>query len=129
MSRGRLIFFDPMGAKAWFAEKCLRAISLSQVRKTEEISVLAGLIENGWFIRRVVDRVFACKKLSQAIGEERAAAQLRKELERLALSAPHMLQDLGFERDLTACSSEKVVWRLGAHSVIVSSSKQAAVSV
>ncbi len=46
--------------------------------------------------------------------------QLLEDLERLALSAPHILADIGFERDLETCSSEKTVWRRGPVFVIIS---------
>jgi hypothetical protein len=46
--------------------------------------------------------------------------QLAENLERLALSAPHVLPDIGFERDLAACSPEKTVWRRGTVCVVIS---------
>ncbi|WP_158217955.1 hypothetical protein [Marinibacterium profundimaris] len=45
--------------------------------------------------------------------------QLRNDLERLALCAPHLLSDIGFERDAKACSGEKVVWCRGTLRVII----------
>jgi hypothetical protein len=45
---------------------------------------------------------------------------LVEDLERLALSAPHVLADIGFERDFEAFSPEKRVWRRGQLCVIIS---------
>ena len=91
--------------------------------------MLAGLLENGSSIGKVTDVLVACKKLILASGVEAADTQLQKELERLALSAPHMLADIGFERDTKACSSEKAVWRRGTQRVIIFSPKHAAAFV
>lgn len=88
--------------------------------------MLAGLLENGPSIRNVANGLAACKKLIPTAEDKTPDAQLQKELERLALSAPHMLADIGFERDIKACSSEKTVWRRGTHCVIIFSSKHAA---
>lgn len=84
------------------------------------------LVENTLSLRKVAVVWEACKKLIPTPEAQASDAQLKKELERLALSAPHMLVDIGFERDLKACSSEKAVWRRGPHCVIISSSKHAA---
>jgi len=46
--------------------------------------------------------------------------QFVKDLERLALSAPHVLADIGFERDFEAFSPEKRIWRRGQLCVIIS---------
>ena len=88
-----------------------------------------GLVENTMSFRKVADVWEACKKLIPTSGVAASDAQLKKELERLALSAPHMLADIGFERDLKACSSEKAVWRRGSQCVIIFSPKQAAAFV
>ena len=91
--------------------------------------MLSGLLENGSSIRKLTDVLASYKKLIPMSGVEMPDAQLKKELERLALSAPHMLADIGFERDLNACTDEKAVWRRGTHCVIISSSKHAAAFV
>lgn len=41
------------------------------------------------------------------------------ELRRLALSSPHLLPDLGFERDRTAGNPQLEVWRNGARTVSI----------
>lgn len=53
-------------------------------------------------------------------GNETADGLLQADLERLAVSAPHVLADIGFERDAKACSHDKVAWRRGTHRVTVS---------
>lgn len=88
--------------------------------------MLVGLVENTPSLRKVANVWEACKKLIPTSEVEAPDAQLKKELERLALSAPHTLADIGFERDVNACSCERVVWRRGRHSVIVFSAKHAA---
>lgn len=88
--------------------------------------MLAGLLENGSLIRKFTGVLASCKKIIPTSGDETPDAQLKKELERLALSAPHMLADIGFERDLKECTNEKAVWRRGTHCVMISSSKHAA---
>lgn len=88
--------------------------------------MLTGLLGNGSSIKNVADMLAACKKIIPKSRVETPGAPLQKELERLALSAPHMLLDIGFERDVEASSSEKVVWRRGTHCVVIFSSKQAA---
>ena len=88
--------------------------------------MLAGLMENGPSIRKVANGLTACKKLVPTTEDKAPDAKLKKELERLALCAPHMLADIGFERDLKACSGEKTVWRRGTHCVIIFNSKHAA---
>jgi hypothetical protein len=88
--------------------------------------MLAGLLENGPSIGKVADILEACKKIMPGSRVETPDAQLQLELERLALSAPHMLADIGFERDPRACSSEKTVWRRGKYCVIISSTPHAA---
>ena len=91
--------------------------------------MLAGLLENGLSIRKVGDVLASCKKIIPASGVKTTDTQLQKELERLALSAPHMLADIGFERDVKACSSEKAVWRRGTQCVIIFGLKHAAAFV
>jgi hypothetical protein len=88
--------------------------------------MLAGLLENGPSIGKVADIWAACKKLMPMSRVETPDSQLQLELERLALSAPHMLADIGFERDPRACTSEKTVWRRGNYCVIISSKPLAA---
>jgi len=88
--------------------------------------MLAGLLENGPSIKNVADVLAACKKIIPASRVETPDALLQKELERLALSAPHMLADIGFERDVEASSSERAVWRRGSHYVVIFSPKHAA---
>jgi 4-hydroxyphenylpyruvate dioxygenase-like putative hemolysin len=46
--------------------------------------------------------------------------QLEEALERIALSAPHILADIGFLRDLRECSPERTVWRQGSLRVTIS---------
>ncbi len=87
--------------------------------------MLANLLENDPSIRKVVNKLVGCKKIILSLGNETRGAQLQKELERLALTAPHMLADIGFKRDPNACSGEKEVWRRGTHSVIIFGSKHA----
>lgn len=87
--------------------------------------MLTGLLGNGSSIRKVTDILAAFKKLLPMSRVETPDARLQKQLEHLALSAPHMLADIGFERDVEASSSEKKVWRRGAHSVIIFSPKHA----
>lgn len=73
----------------------------------------AGQLENGSSIRKVIDTLALCKKLIPSLGCETADALLRKDVERLALSAPHMLSDIGFKRDTEASSTECAVWARG----------------
>ena len=91
--------------------------------------MLAGLLENGQSIRKVGNVLASCKKLTLTSGVVTPDKPLQKELERLALSAPHMLADIGFERDPKACSSEQAVWRRGTQCVIIFSPKHAAAFV
>ncbi|OWU67348.1 hypothetical protein [Phaeobacter sp. 22II1-1F12B] len=65
-----------------------------------------------------------CSKIIPWLGKRDTDVPLRNDLERLALSAPHMLSDIGFERDDKACSPEKVVWRRGKLCVIIANSTQ-----
>lgn len=88
--------------------------------------MLVGLFEKSPSIPKFTDVLASCKKIIPTSGVEMPDAQLKKELERLALSAPHVLADIGFERDLKSCTDEKAVWRRGTHCVIISSSKHAA---
>lgn len=91
--------------------------------------MLAGLLENSTSLWKVADVSVVLKKLIPISRVETPDAQLQEELERVALSAPHILEDIGFERDLKACSSEKAVWRRDTHCVIIFSSKHAAAFV
>lgn len=72
-----------------------------------------------WKTARLMD---LCNKLIPRPGHEETNVPLRNDLERLALSAPHLLSDIGFERDARACSREKVVWRRGDLCVIIANS-------
>jgi len=58
-----------------------------------------------------------CRKFAPWSEQEPPRAKLKTDLERLALSAPHLLSDIGFERDVAACSSTREVWRRGADRV------------
>ncbi|WP_136443797.1 hypothetical protein [Pacificoceanicola onchidii] len=91
--------------------------------------MLISVLENGLSIRKVADLLTWYKKIIPTLGVETPDAQLQRDLERLALSAPHVLADLGFEQDLKASTSEKAVWRRGTHSVIIYSPKHAAAFV
>ena len=46
-------------------------------------------------------------------------AHLLQNIERLALTAPHVLADLGFERDVHASSPQRTVWRKGRTRVVL----------
>ena len=81
--------------------------------------MLTGLLENDLSFRKIVETLALCRKLIPRPENQGTNAQLRSDLERLALSAPHMLSDIGFERDDKACSREMVVWRRGTLRVIV----------
>ena len=91
--------------------------------------MLASLIENGPMITKVAEVLKLIKKLIPTSVVETQDAQLRNELERIALSAPHMLADIGFKRDPRACSNERVVWRRGVHCVIIFCPKHASAIV
>lgn len=91
--------------------------------------MLAGLFKNGASIKNITNVLAACKKIIPTLRLETPDAPLQKELERLALSAPHMLSDIGFERDVEASSIEKTVWRRGPHCVVIFSPKHAAAFV
>ena len=88
--------------------------------------MLVGILVNAPLVREVTDVLSACKKLIPRSAVETPDARLQKQLEHLALSAPHMLADIGFERDVEASSSEKAVWRRGDHCVVIFSPKYAA---
>ncbi|PWJ12868.1 hypothetical protein [Jannaschia seohaensis] len=60
------------------------------------------------------------EKLVPRHREREPRAPLRQDLERLALSAPHMLADIGFARDPKASSPGRTVWRRGPLCVVVS---------
>ena len=85
-----------------------------------------GLVENTLSLRKVADAWEACKQLAPTSGGGASDEQLRKDLERLALSAPHTLADIGFKRDVEASSSEKAVWRRGNCCVVIFGPKYAA---
>jgi len=70
-------------------------------------------------IGRFSEVVARCKKLIAGPRNDKAKVLLREDLERLALSAPHMLSDIGFERDARACSPEQEVWCRGADRVTI----------
>ena len=89
----------------------------------------AGLLENCQSIKNVADALAACKKIMPTSRVETPDVSLQKEIERLALSAPHVLSDIGFERDAKASSCDKEIWRRGAHCVVILSSKITAVFV
>lgn len=40
-----------------------------------------------------------------------------EDIERLALSSPHLLADVGFKRDISKSSTKTEVWRNGDHSI------------
>lgn len=88
--------------------------------------MLTGMLQNSPSTRKFTDVFASFKKIIPMSWVQTPDAQLQRELERLALSAPHMLADIGFERDSKACSSEKEVWRRGTHCVIISGSKRVA---
>lgn len=73
--------------------------------------MLAGLLENGSLINIVADALASCKKIILTAGMETPETLLQSDLERLALSAPHMLADIGFEREVAACGPDVDVWR------------------
>ena len=73
--------------------------------------MLVSLIENSLLIRKVADALASCKKIILISGVETPETQLQMEMERLALSAPHMLADIGFEREVAACGPNVDVWR------------------
>ncbi len=92
--------------------------------------MLASVLENGSSISKVATVLDACKKILPRSGAKTPDAQLNLELERLALSAPHMLADIGFERDFKVCSHEKTVWRRGTvYVTIFCATHAAAVSI
>lgn len=66
------------------------------------------------------------RKTIPKIGTERSEEDFRNDLERLALTAPHLLQDIGFERDVEASAQEKVVWRRGKYCVTICRSSETA---
>ena len=80
-------------------------------------------------IGRVAGALDHCKKFIPGSGEVTKSARLQEELERIALTAPHMLADIGFERDPMACSSDRAVWRRGTHCVVIFSPRHAAAFV
>lgn len=87
--------------------------------------MLTDLPENGSSFRKFAEVLVALKKLIPRSGVETPNDQLRNDVERLALSAPHLLADIGFERDPKMCSSDKVVWRRGTLRVLIFSKTRA----
>ena len=60
------------------------------------------------------------KKYMPRCRSEKLREQPWADLERLALSAPHVLADIGFERDLVGCNPDQTVWRRGSICVAIS---------
>lgn len=60
------------------------------------------------------------KKFKPRFRSEKLREQPWADLERLALSAPHVLADIGFECDLFACKPDQTVWRRGSICVAIS---------
>ena len=90
--------------------------------------MFASLVQNGLSIRSIADVLSICKKLILMIGKRTPDARLRNDLERLALSAPHMLADIGFEREAAACGPHLDVWRRQGTSVVIQSSSTTSVT-
>lgn len=90
--------------------------------------MLTGLLENGPSIRKVMDVLASYKKFIPMSGKETPDAPLQKNLKRLALSAPHMLADIGFEREAAACGPAVDVWRRQDTCVIIQFSSMTSVS-
>ncbi len=86
---------------------------------------MAGLLGDALSFGTLANGLVTFKKIIPNTKVKGPEARLIEELERLALSAPHMLEDIGFVRDLKACSSEKTVLRRGTHCVIIYNNKQA----
>lgn len=61
----------------------------------------------------------AAEKLTLFRERDTADTHLAQHIERLALSAPHVLEDIGFERDERASSAVQTVWRRGRVQVTV----------
>ena len=91
--------------------------------------MLAELIRNGSSIRKISEVLTVITKIIPKSQEDTSDKKLQQELERLALSATHMLADIGFKRDVQMSSGEKAVWRRGPHRVIIFSPKHAAAFV
>lgn len=69
-----------------------------------------------------IGELVAC--LLAAVGRARGRTpedQLREDLERIALSAPHLLVDIGFVRDPKASSPVMTTWYRGPLRVAISS--------
>ncbi len=86
----------------------------------------ANQLEGNLSIHKAAGLLEVFKKMIPRFDSDKTNARLQNDLERLALSAPHMLSDIGFERDAKACSCGKDVWRRGRHCVTVSSGSQTA---
>jgi len=86
----------------------------------------ANQVEGNLSIHKAVGLLEVFRKMTPWFGGDKTNAQLQTDLERLALSAPHMLSDIGLERDAKAYSCGKDVWRRGRHCVTVSNGSQTA---
>lgn len=86
----------------------------------------ANQLEGNLSIHKAAGFLEVFKKMIPRFDSDRTNARLQNDLERLALSAPHVLSDIGFERDAKACSCGKDVWRRGRHCVTVSNASQTA---
>ena len=86
--------------------------------------MLASELEHDPSIRKSATFLEVLKKVIPRRRDKELNTHLRADLERLAFSAPHMLSDIGFERDVKACSPDKEVWRRGTHSVTIYNSTQ-----
>lgn len=84
----------------------------------------SDLPKRNMLVQKVLETLILLRKRIFWSGDSRPNAQLRADLERLALAAPHVLSDIGFKRDGQACSNEKVVWRRGSDCVTILSSSQ-----
>ncbi|MFY2823813.1 hypothetical protein [Ruegeria sp. MALMAid1280] len=90
--------------------------------------MFTSLLENGLSITKVADVLASCRKLIPTSGVEALDKQLQEHLERLALSAPHILADIGFEREVAACGPGVDVWRRQDACVIIQFSSTTSVS-
>lgn len=90
--------------------------------------MLTGLLDKGSSIRKAADALTSCRKLILSLAAEPPDTQLKTDLERLALSAPHMLADIGFEREVAACGPAVDVWRRQDTCVIIRFSSTTSVS-
>lgn len=65
-----------------------------------------------WFLRMA-------KNLTLSPTEMSADAHLAQHVERLARTAPHILEDIGFVRDKNASSPVRTIWRRGTMKVTI----------